>query len=190
MVSTGRKPQCLTIPSWEKWSVTWNCRSPSSWTSRTRREACSPSSETTSLNSTIKWGLACLKGICTTRSSCLNRNTSGQPLAISSLKTISSSKKKVFYTLIHCIEETIEETSRVKLNKLESQLNEMKREHYSLINENKEQSEKLNKELQNSVKSSYLKNVLVGYLTTNDQSVNKIFVNLWIGEGQFAEGYV
>ncbi len=65
----------------------------------------------------------------------------------------------------------MEEDNRETIYKLESQLNELKREHYSLVNENREQSEKLNKELQNSINAHYLKNIVLSYLTTNDPSV-------------------
>jgi hypothetical protein len=36
---------------------------------------------------------------------------------------------------------------------------------------NKEQSEKLTRELENSIKTHYLKNVLLTYLTTNEASL-------------------
>ena len=49
------------------------------------------------------------------------------------------------------LEERIEEESGRKIMRLEMQLNELKSDHYSLVRENKEQSEKLNKELQNSI---------------------------------------
>jgi len=54
---------------------------------------------------------------------------------------------------------------------LESQLQELRSEHYNLVKENKENSEKLSKELQNSVNAHYLKNILFSYLTTQDQTV-------------------
>jgi len=44
-------------------------------------------------------------------------------------------------------------------------------EHYQLVGMNKEQSEKLTRELENSIKTHYLKNVLLSYLTTNEASV-------------------
>ena len=50
-------------------------------------------------------------------------------------------------------------------------MNELKSEHYSLVCQNKENTEKLNKELQNSVNAHYLKNILLSYMTTNDPSV-------------------
>ena len=53
------------------------------------------------------------------------------------------------------------------------QLNALKSEHYTLVTENKENYDKLHKELQNSVNAHYIKNVLLSYLTTNDQSVNQ-----------------
>ncbi len=74
--------------------------------------------------------------------------------------------------MISFIEEQFEEESRLKIQKLESQLNELKSAHYSLVRENKEQSEKLNKELENSIKTHYLKNIIYSYLTTNDPSVS------------------
>jgi len=67
--------------------------------------------------------------------------------------------------------ERSEEKQKERIYALESQLNEMKIEHYSLINDNKDKAEKLNKELQNSINSHYLKNILISYLTTSDPSV-------------------
>lgn len=71
------------------------------------------------------------------------------------------------------IEEQAEEDSRRTIKKLEQQLNELKGEHYSLVRENKEQSEKLNKELQNSINAHLTKNIILSYMTTSDPSVSK-----------------
>ena len=69
------------------------------------------------------------------------------------------------------------------------QLNELKSDHYSLVRENKEQSEKLNKELQNNINAQLLKNILVGYLTTNDPSVSKdCFDNKGLGAVESDKG--
>lgn len=70
------------------------------------------------------------------------------------------------------IEEQAEEDSRRTIKKLEQQLNELKGEHYSLVRENKEQSEKLNKELQNSINAHLTKNIILSYMTTSDPSVS------------------
>ena len=67
--------------------------------------------------------------------------------------------------------ETIEEEARIKIQRLESQLNELKAEHYQLTRQNKEQSEKLTKEVENTIKTHYIKNVILSYLTTDDNSV-------------------
>lgn len=47
----------------------------------------------------------------------------------------------------YCVEEKQEDEYKERVYKLEHQLNELKGTHYSLVRENKEQSEKLNKEL-------------------------------------------
>jgi hypothetical protein len=65
----------------------------------------------------------------------------------------------------------MEEEARKKIVRLEHNLNELKGDHYNLVRTNKEQSEKLTKELENSIKIKYIKNVLLSYLTTNDYSV-------------------
>ncbi len=64
-----------------------------------------------------------------------------------------------------------EDSTSSRIQKLTQQLNDLKVEHYQLVRMNKEQSEKLTRELENSMKTHYLKNVLLGYLTTNDASV-------------------
>ena len=64
-----------------------------------------------------------------------------------------------------------EDSTSSGIHKLTKQLNDLKVEHYQLVGMNKEQSEKLTRELENSIKTHYLKNVLLSYLTTNDVSV-------------------
>lgn len=68
----------------------------------------------------------------------------------------------------------MEEETQRHTKHLEGQLKELKSEHYSLVRENKEQSEKLNKELQNSINTHLQKNIILSYLTTNDPTVNNI----------------
>ena len=60
-------------------------------------------------------------------------------------------------------------------------------EHYQLVHMNKEQSEKLTRELENSIKTHYLKNVLLSYLTTNEASVQQNLVKVIIQAMQFNE---
>jgi len=45
---------------------------------------------------------------------------------------------------------------------------------------NKEQSEKLTRELENSIKTHYLKNVMLSFLTTNDASVQQNLIKVII----------
>ena len=52
-----------------------------------------------------------------------------------------------------------------------AQFNSLKAEHYTLMGDNKEKSEKLTAEIQNHVNSEYLKNILLSYFCTNDASV-------------------
>lgn len=63
----------------------------------------------------------------------------------------------------------------------------MKSEHYSLVRTNKEQSEKLTKELENAMKSHYVKNVLYSYLTTADHTVHANLVKVLIKAMHFTE---
>ena len=58
-----------------------------------------------------------------------------------------------------------------KLDLTNAQLNSLKAEHYTLMSDNKEKSEKLTAEMQNHVNSEYLKNILLSYFCTNDASV-------------------
>ena len=92
---------------------------------------------------------------------------------INSLKIIKKCEKIVrsFTDFNLFIEEQVESESKRTIKRLEQQLNELKGEHYSLVRENKEQSEKLNKELQNSINAHLLKNIILKYLTTNEPSV-------------------
>lgn len=58
---------------------------------------------------------------------------------------------------------------------MEEKLNQMKQEHYRLGKDNEEKKEMLNKEIQKGINSHYLKNILLKYLTTNDNDVITIF---------------
>lgn len=58
-----------------------------------------------------------------------------------------------------------------KLEKTVAQLNSLKSEHYKLVTDNQEQTEKLTQERQNSVNSEYIKNILMSYFMTADASV-------------------
>lgn len=116
------------------------------------------------------------------------KSKNGGPPATNSLKTISLSRDKVRNILtVIFIEEQIEEEARNKIKKLESQLNEVKSEHYNLVRTNKEQSEKLTKELENTMKSNYVKNVLFSYLTTADQTVHANLVKVLVKAMHFTE---
>jgi hypothetical protein len=66
-------------------------------------------------------------------------------------------------------------------------MNELKREHYSLVRTNKEQSEKLTLELENSMKTHYIKNVLYSFLTTSDQTVHANLVKVLVKAMHFSE---
>ena len=82
----------------------------------------------------------------------LSRRTSGELHVTGLSKTTRISKTKVNSNSTYAIvEERIEDESGLKIKRLEMMLNELKSDHYSLVRENKEQSEKLNKELQNSI---------------------------------------
>ena len=47
----------------------------------------------------------------------------------------------------------------------------LKSEHYNLVADNREKSEKLVQELETSVNSEYLKNILMSYFMTPDPTV-------------------
>eukprot|EP00347_Sterkiella_histriomuscorum_P017052 403350844 len=83
--------------------------------------------------------------------------------------------------------EQVESDSKRTIKRLEQQLNELKGEHYSLVRENKEQSEKLNKELQNSINAHLLKNIILKYLTTNEPSVQQNLIRVIIQAMKFSE---
>ena len=51
------------------------------------------------------------------------------------------------------------------------QLNQLKTDHYNVQKAHEENSEKLKTEINNSLNSHYLKNVLTSYFTTNDTTV-------------------
>lgn len=71
-----------------------------------------------------------------------------------------------------------QQTARQTIERLEErgerttmELNKLKTEHYKLMNENKDKSEKLDRELANSVNLEYLKNIIMSYFMTNDPKV-------------------
>ena len=90
-------------------------------------------------------------------------------------------------TLINFLVETQEETYMTRIQHLTSQLNDLKSEHYQLVYKNKEQSEKLTRELENSIKTHYLKNVMLSFLTTNDVSVHQNLIKVIIQAMHFTE---
>jgi hypothetical protein len=96
---------------------------------------------------------------------------SGGPLATASSRTTRASSKNVSFILLPDIVQIQEDSTSSRIQKLTQQLNDLKVEHYQLVGMNKEQSEKLTRELENSIKTHYLKNVLLSYLTTNEASV-------------------
>lgn len=51
------------------------------------------------------------------------------------------------------------------------QLNQLKTDHYNVVKANEENTEKLKTEINNSLNSHYLKNILTSYFTTNDTTV-------------------
>jgi len=51
------------------------------------------------------------------------------------------------------------------------QLNQLKTDHYKVVKDNEENTEKLKTEINNSLNSHYLKNILTSYFTTNDATV-------------------
>lgn len=51
------------------------------------------------------------------------------------------------------------------------ELNKLKAEHYQLMSDNQLKSEKLDRELANSVNLEYLKNIIMSYFMTNDSRV-------------------
>lgn len=51
------------------------------------------------------------------------------------------------------------------------QLNQLKTDHYKVVKANEENTEKLKTEINNSLNSHYLKNILTSYFTTNDATV-------------------
>lgn len=50
-------------------------------------------------------------------------------------------------------------------------LNKLRSEHYQLSTEHSEKSEQLQHEMENSVNHEYLKNILISYFSTNDNTV-------------------
>lgn len=64
-----------------------------------------------------------------------------------------------------------EEEAREEREALERALRELKGEHYSLVRRNKEQSDQLTREIENGLKTHYIKNIVLSYLTTSDPSV-------------------
>ena len=85
------------------------------------------------------------------------------------------------------LEERMEESTSKTIKRLENQLKELKSDHYSLVRENKEQSEKLNKEMENGIKTHYTKNIILSYLTTSDTSVHQNLVKVIIQALKFNE---
>lgn len=85
------------------------------------------------------------------------------------------------------VEEQLEEELAARTARFEGQLRELKSEHYSLVRTNKEQSEKLTKELENSMKTHYVKNVLYSYLTTSDPTVHANLVKVLTKAMHFSE---
>jgi ABC-type transporter MlaC component len=63
------------------------------------------------------------------------------------------------------------EQLEIRNDNMQAQFNSLKAEHYKLMSDNQEKSEKLTQELANSVNLEYLKNILMSYFMTNDASV-------------------
>jgi len=63
------------------------------------------------------------------------------------------------------------EQLEIRNDNMQTQFNSLKAEHYKLMSDNQEKSEKLTQELANSVNLEYLKNILMSYFMTNDASV-------------------
>lgn len=71
-----------------------------------------------------------------------------------------------------------QQTARQTIERLEergerttTEFNKLKAEHYQLMNENKDKSEKLDREIANSVNLEYLKNIIMSYFMTSDPKV-------------------
>ncbi len=70
---------------------------------------------------------------------------------------------------------------------MEHQLTELKSEHYSLVRHSQEQTEKLSREMENGIKTHYLKNVLFSYLTTTEASVQQNLVKVIVQAMRYTE---
>ena len=67
--------------------------------------------------------------------------------------------------------ERTEAELHLKIKQMTDQLNQLKTDHYNVQKAHEENSEKLKTEINNSLNSHYLKNVLTSYFTTNDSTV-------------------
>ena len=74
-----------------------------------------------------------------------------------------------------------------RLETTTAQFNSLKAEHYTLMGDNKEKSEKLTQEMQNNVNSEYLKNILMSYFMTNDASVQINLIRVVFQAMKFSE---
>lgn len=67
---------------------------------------------------------------------------------------------------------------QILVNKLTTQLNELKTEHYKIQKANEENTAKLKSELNNSLNVHYLKNILTSYFTTSDVTVQQNLIKV------------
>lgn len=74
-----------------------------------------------------------------------------------------------------------------KLDQTTAQFNSLKAEHYTLMSENTEKSEKLTKEMQNSVNTEYLKNIIKEYFMTSEVSVQQNLIRVVFQAMKFTE---
>ena len=60
-------------------------------------------------------------------------------------------------------------------------LEDLQKERIRLDSENKELKDKMNREIENSFKSHYVKNIIYSYLSTNDANV-RVKLRILLGE--------
>lgn len=96
---------------------------------------------------------------------------------VEKLQTTEQGWQQTCDKLINEVQSLKEEKERQEIQMSEQvrakteQLNQLKTDHYKVVKANEENTEKLKTEINNSLNSHYLKNILTSYFTTNDATV-------------------